>query len=140
ARGRPPGRRQADPGHAGGSLRADRRPHVDILPDEAVQRSADARVPGEVTFDVVPAFAGTTWNFRIVTATHSATATSARSCALRGGIHGIERLARGHEQTVALGAAEADVAAYLGQTDTADELAVRRPYRHTAIAHVAAGI
>src|SRR6202163_5160044 len=65
---------------------------------------------------------------------------SARPCALRGGIHGVERLARGHEQAVALGAAKADVAAHLGQADPADELAIRRPYRHTAIAHVAAGI
>src|ERR1700676_4244783 len=64
---------------------------------------------------------------------------SARSCALRGGIHGVEGLARGHEQAVALGAAEADVAAHLGQADPADELAIRRPYRHTAIAHMAAG-
>src|SRR5438105_15947084 len=65
---------------------------------------------------------------------------SARCCALRGGIHGVERLARGHEQAVALGAAEADVAAHLGQADPADELAVRRPYRHAAIAHLAPGI
>src|SRR5438876_12359458 len=65
---------------------------------------------------------------------------SARCCALRGGIYRVERLARGHEQPVALGAAEADVAAHLGQADPADELAVRRPYRHAAIADVAAGI
>src|SRR5438132_14087478 len=65
---------------------------------------------------------------------------SARCCALRGGIHGIERLARGHEQAIALGAAETDVAAHLGQADPADQLAVRRPHRHTAIADVAAGI
>src|SRR6266849_1570383 len=65
---------------------------------------------------------------------------SARSCALRGGIHGVERLARGHEQAVALGTAEADVAAHLGQADAAEELAVRRPYRHAAIAHGTAGI
>src|SRR6266568_6116725 len=65
---------------------------------------------------------------------------SAWSCALRGGIHGVERLARRHEQAVALGAAEADVAAHLGQADPADELAVRRPNRHAAIADVAAGI
>src|SRR6202790_5220423 len=64
----------------------------------------------------------------------------AGSCALRGGIHGVERLARGHEQAVALGAAEADVAAHLGQADAAEELAVRRPYRHAAIAHGTAGI
>src|SRR5882724_5827331 len=49
---------------------------------------------------------------------------SARSCALRGGIHGVKRLASGHEQAVALGAAEANVAAHLGQADPADELAV----------------
>src|SRR5450631_1786587 len=65
---------------------------------------------------------------------------SARSGALRGGVHGVERLARGHEQAVALGAAEADVAAHLGQADPADELAVRRPYRHAVIADVAACI
>src|ERR1700716_1125720 len=65
---------------------------------------------------------------------------SARSCTLGGGIHRVERLARGHEQPVALGAAEADVAAHLGQADPADQLAVRRPYRHAAITHVAAGI
>src|SRR3954462_5115806 len=53
---------------------------------------------------------------------------SARCCALRGGIHGVERLARGHEQAVALGAAEADVAAHLGQPDTADELAIPRAW------------
>src|ERR1700681_2988092 len=65
---------------------------------------------------------------------------SARSCALRGGIHGVERLARGHEQAVALGAAEADVAAHLGQADPADQLAGRRPHRYAAIADVTAGI
>jgi hypothetical protein len=35
---------------------------------------------------------------------------SARGGALRGGVDGVARLARGHEQAVALGAAEADVA------------------------------
>src|SRR5690349_13474716 len=64
----------------------------------------------------------------------------ARSCALRGGIHGVERLARGHEQAVTLGAAEADVATYFGQADAADQLAFRRPHRHTAIADGATGI
>jgi hypothetical protein len=37
---------------------------------------------------------------------------SARSRALRGGIHGVERLARGHEQAIALGAAEAVAAVH----------------------------
>src|SRR6185436_11738590 len=65
---------------------------------------------------------------------------SARSRALRGSIHSIERLARGHEQAVALGAAKGDVAADLGQPDAADQLAFRRPHRHTAISDGAAGI
>ena len=47
----------------------------------------------------------------------------ARRCSLRGRVDGIERLARGHEQAIALGTAEADVAADLGQADAADELA-----------------
>src|SRR3954453_4886714 len=64
----------------------------------------------------------------------------ARACALRGRVHRIERLARGHEQAVALGAAEADVAAHFGQPDAAEELAVRRPRRHAAIADGAARI
>jgi hypothetical protein len=59
---------------------------------------------------------------------------------LGGGIHGVERLARDHEQAVALGAAKADVAAHLRQADPADQLAFRRPYRHATIADVAAGI
>ena len=45
-RSRAPRRRQADPGHAGRSLRADRRPHHAVLPDEAAERPADAVVPG----------------------------------------------------------------------------------------------
>src|SRR5258708_7672834 len=65
---------------------------------------------------------------------------SAWARALRGGIHRVERLARGHEQAVALGAAEADVAAHLGQADAADQLAGRIPHRHAVIADVAAGI
>src|SRR6266567_7531459 len=65
---------------------------------------------------------------------------SARGGALRGGVDGVERLARCHEQAVALGAAEADVAAHLGQADAADELAGRRPHRHAAITDSAAGI
>src|SRR5439155_19845125 len=64
----------------------------------------------------------------------------ARSCALRRGIDGIERLARGHEQAVTLGAAEADVATHLRQTDTAEQLALRRPHRHAAITHRTSGV
>src|SRR5262249_49776742 len=56
------------------------------------------------------------------------------------GIDGVERLARSHEQAIALGSTEADVAAHLGQTDAADELAVRRPYRDAAVAHMTPGI
>src|SRR5438552_5028367 len=65
---------------------------------------------------------------------------STRPGALRRGIHGVERLARGHEQAVTLGAAEADVAAHLGQADPADQLAGRVPHRHAAIADMAPGI
>src|SRR5439155_1223454 len=45
-----------------------------------------------------------------------------------------------HEQAVALGAAEADIAADLRETDAPDELALRGPDRHAAVAHGAAGI
>src|SRR3954464_10095590 len=67
-------------------------------------------------------------------------AASARSRSLRADINRVERLARGHEQAVALGAAEADVAAHFGQTDAADQLAFRRPHRHAGIADGAAGV
>src|SRR6202158_2623432 len=53
--------------------------------------------------------------------------------ALRGGVDRVERLARGHEQAVALGPAEADVAADLGQPDAPDELALRVPHRDAAV-------
>src|SRR5437879_6358639 len=65
---------------------------------------------------------------------------SARPCALRGRVHRVERLARGHEQAVALGTAEADVAAHFRRADAAEQLAARRPHRHTVIADGAAGI
>src|SRR5580692_480340 len=65
---------------------------------------------------------------------------SARGRALRRGIDRVDRLAPGHEQAVALGAAEADVAAHLGQADAAEQLALRRPHRHPVIADMAAGI
>ena len=45
---RPARRGQADPGHAGRSLRADRRPHHAVLSDEAAERPVDALVPGAV--------------------------------------------------------------------------------------------
>ena len=51
-RGRAPRRRQDDPRHAGGGLRADRRPHHDVLPDEAAERPVDARLPREVSYVV----------------------------------------------------------------------------------------
>jgi hypothetical protein len=65
---------------------------------------------------------------------------STRRGSLRGDVDRVERLARRHEQAVALGAAEAKIGADLGQPNTADELARRRPYRHAAIAHSATGI
>jgi len=43
----PVSRRQADPGMPR-KLRADRRPHHAVVSDQAAQRPADARVPGEV--------------------------------------------------------------------------------------------
>ena len=45
-------------------------------------------------------------------------------CALRLDVDGVQRLAGGHEQAVAFGAAEADVAADLRQQDLADARAV----------------
>src|SRR5882724_4572632 len=60
--------------------------------------------------------------------------------ALRGGVDRVEGLAGGHEEAVALGPAEADVAADLGQADAPDELALRRPHRHPAVAHAAARV
>src|SRR5688572_26444901 len=46
--------------------------------------------------------------------------------AARFDVHGIERLAGGHEQPIALRAAEADIGADLRQADLADSVAVRR--------------
>src|SRR5688572_27731998 len=57
--------------------------------------------------------------------------------ALRGRVHRVERLARGHEEPVALRPAEADVAADLRQADAPDELAAGCPYRHAAVADAA---
>src|SRR5262245_19125818 len=65
---------------------------------------------------------------------------SARPRALCCRVHRIERLARSHEQAVALGAAEADVAADFGQANAADQLAFRSPHGNPAVADGAAGI
>ena len=64
----------------------------------------------------------------------------AGSGTLGSGKHSVQRLARGHEQAVALRPAEAHVAAYFGQPDAADELPLRCPYRYTAVTHAATGI
>ena len=66
--------------------------------------------------------------------------SSPRRSPLRTRIDRIQRLTGRHEQAVALGAAEADIAADFGQPDASDQLALRRPYRHAAVAHVADGI
>src|SRR5947207_4536536 len=63
-----------------------------------------------------------------------------RPGALRAGVERVERLAGCHEQPVALGTAEAHVAADLRQPDAADQLALRRPHGHAAVADVAAGV
>ena len=47
-RGRASRRQQDHPGHARGILRADRRPHHDVLSDEAAERPVHARIPREV--------------------------------------------------------------------------------------------
>src|SRR5262245_59263168 len=64
----------------------------------------------------------------------------ARGRALGSGVERVEGLAGGHEETIALGPAEADVAADLGDADAADELALRRPHRHAAVSHVASRV
>src|SRR5580700_4373376 len=51
---------------------------------------------------------------------------STRRGALRRHLKQVERLARGHEQPVALRSAESQVGADLGQADTPDQLALRR--------------
>src|SRR5262245_55745318 len=64
----------------------------------------------------------------------------ARCGSLRVDVEGVQRLAPGHEQTIALGAAKAQVAADLRQPDTADELAFGRPHGHAAVAEGTAAI
>src|ERR1700729_2944359 len=60
--------------------------------------------------------------------------TSAIMRALRFDIDRIQRLARGHEQAIALLAAEAEIGAGLRQADLTDPLAVRRKDLDTVIA------
>src|SRR5262245_11951954 len=60
-----------------------------------------------------------------------------RRGALRLDVHGVQRLAGRHEEAVALGPAEAHVAADLGQADASDDLALRRPHRDPAVADAA---
>src|SRR5438128_3141715 len=67
-------------------------------------------------------------------------AVSARPRALRRRVDRVERLAGGHEQAVALGAAEADVAADLREADASDQLALRSPDGHAAVTHGAARV
>src|SRR5262249_58278083 len=55
-------------------------------------------------------------------------------------VAGREGVAGRREQAIALGTAEAAVAADFGQTDAADELALRCPHGHAAVADVAAGV
>src|SRR5882757_10730394 len=57
--------------------------------------------------------------------------------ALRIHIERIERVARRHEQAVALGGAEAHVGAALGQRDEADRLAGRIEYLHAVLLRIA---
>ena len=52
----------------------------------------------------------------------------------------VKRLARGHEQAVALRAAEADVAADLGQADAADQLPSGRPHGDAVVTDGAPGV
>src|SRR5689334_11717918 len=65
-------------------------------------------------------------------------ATMSTALARRGALcrreHRVQRLARRHEQAIALRAAEAHVAADLRQANAADELALRGPYRDAAVA------
>src|SRR5687767_10065926 len=59
-----------------------------------------------------------------------------RPCPLCVHVQRINRLARRHEESIALGASEADVTAHLGKPDPTDELALRRPHGDAAVTHV----
>src|SRR5689334_10395734 len=60
-------------------------------------------------------------------------ADSTRRGSLGGGEYGVQRLARRHEQAVALRSAEAHVAADLRKANAAEELALRRPDGDAAV-------
>src|SRR5258705_10277278 len=55
-------------------------------------------------------------------------------------VDGVERLAGAHEEPVPLGSAEGDVRSRFRQTNPAEQLALRIPDRHAAIADIGAGI
>ena len=59
---------------------------------------------------------------------------------LRSDVHGIERLAGGHEQAISFGAAKAEIGGNLRQTDAADQLALGGPDGDPVIADGTAGI
>ena len=56
------------------------------------------------------------------------------------GIDGVNRLARDHEQSIALGAAEGDIGADFGQANAADQFAFWVPHRDAAVTHRASGV
>lgn len=58
---------------------------------------------------------------------------SAARSALCIDVEGVERLAGGHEQPIALATAETNVGATLWQSDVADGSAIRREHPHTMI-------
>src|SRR5215510_2796689 len=60
--------------------------------------------------------------------------------ALSGDVKRVERLARRHEESIALGSAEADVPAHFRKPDATDELALGVPHRHPAVAQVASRV
>src|SRR5262245_31173567 len=59
--------------------------------------------------------------------------SSNREVSLHFYVHRIERLARGHEQSVALDAAEAKVRADFRQMDAADQIAIRGEHVYTVV-------
>src|SRR5688572_32936998 len=69
-----------------------------------------------------------------------ATSVSAGRGALGVHVHRIQRLARGHEQPIALGPAEGDVRTDLRQADPAEQRRRRAPHRDAAIADAAPGV
>src|SRR5216684_9074389 len=62
-----------------------------------------------------------------------ASAVSGDSGALRLDVHGIQRLASGHEQAIAFGATETHVAADLGESNLPDARAVRCENMHAVV-------